>query len=104
MSIVELNGNVCNEIVIDQESMEEVLTSESEPTTYLYDPEGTEFELDDELVMEDDVADAIDALEGDEMAVAMCRANYDLNSFAGGFCCQTLGLEFSELMGSDPAY
>ena len=104
MSIVELNGNVCNEIVIDQDSMEELLSAESEPTTYKYDPEGTEIELDDDLELEDDVLAAIDELEGDEKAVATCRAAYDLNELEGGFCCQTVGMEFSEMMDMDPAY
>jgi len=70
MSIVELNGNLCNEIVIDQDSMDEMFTSESEPATYKYDPEGTEIEVDADLEIEADVQEAIAELEGDESAVA----------------------------------
>ena len=104
MSIVELNGNLCNEIVIDQDSMDEMFTSESEPATYKYDPEGTEIEVDADLEIEADVQEAIAELEGDESAVAQCRAAYDVNELEGGFCCQSIGLEFSELMDSDPEY
>ena len=104
MSIVELNGNVCNEIVIDQDSMEEMFLSDDEPATYKYDPEGTEIEVDADLELEDDVQEAIAELEGDESAVAQCRAAYDVNELEGGFCCQTIGLEYSELMDTDPQY
>ena len=104
MSIVELNGNVCNEIVIDQDSMEEMFLSDDEPATYKYDPEGTEIEVDADLELEDDVQEAIDALEGDAKAVAKCRATYDVNELSGGFCCQSIGLEYTEVMATDPQY
>ena len=103
MSAVEMNGNVCNELVIEQESIEE-LFGEDAPDVYKYDPNSTELALDDDLELEDDIVEAIDELEGDEAGVAMCRANYDLNELEGGFCCQTLAIEYAEFFESDPSY
>jgi hypothetical protein len=51
MSIVELNGKVCDTLVIDSESITEKFMTESgdEPDVWKYDPEGTELETDEDL-------------------------------------------------------
>ena len=106
MSIVELNGKVCHTLVIDSESItEQFMTAPDDaPDVWKFDPEATEIELDEDLELEDDVAEALAELEGDAKGVADCRAYYDLNELEGGFCCQTLGLEYAEEMDTDPAY
>ena len=103
MSIVEMNGNVCNELVINTESIEEQF-SEDTPDVYKYDPNSTELALDEDLELTAEKQEALEALEGDEAGVAMCRAYYDLNELEGGFCRQTLGFEFAELFEMEPGY
>ena len=105
MSIVELNGKVCDTLVIDSESMTEQFMAEGDQDVWKWDPEATEIALDEDLELEADISEAIDELEGDAKGVAECRANYDLNELEGGFCCQTLGLEYNEELGDfDPSY
>jgi len=53
MSAVEMNGNVCNELVIEQESIEE-LFGEDAPDVYKYDPNSTELALDEDLELTDE--------------------------------------------------
>lgn len=77
---------------------------DDEPDVWKFDPEATEIELDEDLTLEDDIQEALEELEGDAKGVAECRAYYDLNELEGGFCCQTLGLEYAEEMETDPGY
>ena len=104
MSIVELNGKVCDTLVIDSESMTEQFMAEGDQDVWKWDPEATEIALDEDLELEDDIQEAITELEGDAKGVAECRAYYDLNELEGGFCCQTLGLEYTEELEMDPGY
>ena len=98
MSIVELNGKVCDTLVLDDESLEEkfMTAPDDYPDVWKYDPEGTEIELDEDLELTEEQEEALAELEGDESGVAQCRAYYDLNELEGGFCCQTLGIEMDE--------
>ena len=52
-----------------------------------------EYDLSASDLEDEDVIAAIDELEGDEYAVAQCRAVYDLNELEGGFCCQALMID-----------
>ena len=91
MSEVVLNSNICKGVVMDDASVEEVISSNGEDFT-LADPDETrlEYDLSASDLEDEDVIAAIDELEGDEYAVAQCRAVYDLNELEGGFCCQAL--------------
>ena len=90
MSADNYNKNICNRIVISQDSMDQFWNfevPETFPYSYKYDPGFstiyTEQQLSDEQI--DEINSAYE--QGDERSVAKCRAEYDLNGLSGGFCC-----------------
>ena len=94
---MSVNKYICDGTVITEDSMTETITMPPGAGNPPYDPEGTEIDYSkgtDEL--EDAVVEAAMELEGDERAVAVCRALYDLNEMEGGFCCATLSLEYGD--------
>ena len=91
MSIVALNQNICSTLVVNQETLDDF----GGGGEGLMDPDATIIPYEkDEDDMEEDVLAGIEELEGDPQAVAFCRAIYDLNEIKGGFCCQSLSLDF----------
>ena len=95
MSEVVLNSNICNGVVMDTESVALIFSSGGDDYS-LADPEETALDLTADMEdLEDDVVAAIMELEGDEYAVALCRAEYDLNELEGGFCCQGIMTTFA---------
>ena len=94
MSGVELNGKQCVGLEITTENYAKA----SEDGLSAIDTGGVTLseKNDDWLTIggEDEVWEADDTLENQDIANEQCRREYDLNSFEEGFCCQAMVFDY----------
>ena len=100
----ELNSNICSTLVVSEESVAEIFEETEDDAVLLIDPDSTAIDYEEDIAADGEEAEALAELEGDEYAVAYCRALYDLNEMEGGFCCQTLAIEYPAEFESAPSY
>ena len=88
------NGKQCVGVEITADTLEAYAGSgdlaELDKADVLYANTDADFEYGDE---DDYTALAEQELEGQELANAECRMEYDLNSLEAGFCCQAFSLD-----------